>query len=270
MSNPKLSVIIVNYNTRAKISDCLNSVFGEINKISGEVIVVDNASKDGSVEFIKDNFPEVVLVVNSQNLGFAHANNQAAKVAKGNLLFFLNPDTKVLTGCLTVLLSVAEKFKDAAVLAPKILNPDGTNQNSVRNLPTVEKAILEYFFAREGTFSGFSPNTKKPFEVEAVVGAGMLVPKSIFANLGRFDERYFLYYEDLDFCRKAREMGYKIIFVPQARIIHEIGAAGRGEGAKTHAYLKDSSRIYHGALVSFLINFILFWGQKWQRLFAKI
>lgn len=270
ISKPEVSVIIVNYNTADEIEKCLNSVLSSQLTVYGlEVIVVDNASTDNSIEVVKK-FPQVKLIQNKENLGFATANNTGAKQTKGELLLFLNPDTQILPNSIKKLIQVARERKDAAVVAPKLLNLDGTRQNSVRNLPTILKAIQEYFLARESTFSAFSPEAQYQKEVEAVVGAAMLIPKRVFNELGGFDEKYFLYYEDLDFCRKAKDKGYKVVFVPQAKIIHEIGVSGRGEKEKTYRYLKESSRIYHGIMVSFLINLILFLGHKWQKLLGKI
>lgn len=264
----ELSIIIVSYNTKNKIADCLESVLREITDLKAEVIVIDNASTDNSGQVI-EKFKQVKFIQNKRNVGFAKACNQGATLAQGKYLFFLNPDTKVTTKSITSLILEVESRKDAAVIAPKLVYPDGSDQNSVRNFPTIQRAIEEFFFFKKGVFEGFSPKVSKPQEVEAVVGAAMVIPKVIFKKLGGFDERYFMYYEDLDFCRKARKAGYKIIFMPQAKVIHEVGISGKGDETKTLKYLKDSSRIYHGSLVSFLINLVLFWGQKWQKLFAN-
>lgn len=257
---PKVSIIIVNYNTEKEIDKCLKSIQHSAwrQDLSAsqrsiqhlETIVVDNASTDNSVEVIQK-FPQVKLIQNKNNLGFAKAVNQGLKVAKGEFLFFLNPDCELKRDTILRLLDFAKKNPNS-IVGPKILNSDGTIQGSCYNLPTVWGAVKEYWFGKKGVYEKFAPLGVEPLKVEAIVGAAMFMPKKVFEKLGGFDERYFLYYEDLDFCRKAAKLKIPVYYFPQATITHSLGKAG---GNLEH--LKKSAQIYHGALIYFLITLII-------------
>ena len=251
MSKSKISIIIVNYNTEKEVEKCLNSVISQQTTVNSlEVIVVDNASSDDSAQVLKK-FPEVKLIQNEKNLGFAKANNIGAKAATGAFLFFLNPDCEIKRDTISKLLGLVEKSPNA-IIGPKILNPDGSLQGSCYNLPTIWGAIKEFWFNQEGSYEKFTPKTNKQVRVEAIVGAAMFMSKKTFEKLGGFDERYFLYYEDLDFCRKAKKLDIPVYYFPKASIIHGLGRAG---GNIEH--LKKSAAVYHGLLKYFVITFVI-------------
>ncbi|RJR25691.1 glycosyltransferase family 2 protein [Candidatus Microgenomates bacterium] len=296
-----LSIIIVSYNTKELLRKCLESVIRD--QLSGisyqgsvvgknkkpvtdnqlpvtEIIVVDNASKDGSVEYLRelvDNSPTtdhrspitLRLIENKENFGFAKAANQGIRIAKGENILLLNSDTKLTENSLKSLLEFAEKVQPA-VIGAQMLNPDGSVQGSCFLLPTVKRAILEYWLGKKDYFSKYYPKGDRPVEVEAVSGGAMLVSKEIVNEVGMLDERYFMYFEDLDFCRRARKAGYKIYYLPSSKIIHEHGASGKklAEPKDQWRRLVPSSKIYHGSLNHFLITFIILSGQKIRKLFT--
>lgn len=268
MSKPKLSIIIVNWNTKDLLRDCLTSINQTKEELALEVIVVDNGSTDGSVQLIKSEFLDVKLIANKENLGFAKANNQGIRKAGGDYMLLLNSDTELKPKALSNLVNFASKEKKAAVVGPKLLNPAGPAQLSTRNLPTISRAVKEYWLGQKGAYDGYVPSGNKAIEVEAVVGAAMLIPKKVIDQVGLLDERYFFYYEDLDFCRRVRRAGFKVYYLPTAEIIHYHGASGRGLAEEKVQWrrLVPSSKIYHGVLGHHLLTAVIWLGQKWQNL----
>ncbi len=295
----QVSIIIVNYNTAKEIEKCLNSVLtlrqaqafgseaqarrGDAEPFGGElraepqsrsissqpsahsleIIVIDNASTDNSCKVIK-NFAEIKLIKNEKNLGFSKANNIGAKAAIGDFLFFLNPDTQVKGETIQKLLEFGRKNPNT-ILGPKLENPDGSLQASCYNLPKISGAISEFWFGKKGTYEKFTPVGRRPCQVEAIVGAAMFMPKNTFEKLGGFDEKYFLYYEDLDFCRRAAKAKIPIYYYPAATLIHGLGKAG-GDIKQ----LKQSAKIYHGFFKYFILTLIIRGGQIWQKFLNRI
>lgn len=251
---------------------CLQSVFRERSSIENglEVIVVDNASSDDSPKMIEEKFPEVKLTVNKDNLGFSKAVNQGLRLAKGESVLLLNSDTYLPKDSLKKLLSF-EKKVGPAVIGTRLLNPDGSIQPSVFKLPTIKRAILEYWLGKKGYFSKYAPEGENPQEVEAVVGGVMLISREILDKVGMFDERYFMYFEDLDFCRRVRKAGFKIYYLPEVEIIHEHGASGKSLASAENQWkrLIPSSKIYHGKLKYYLISLIIWLGLKKGKLLAN-
>lgn len=271
MSKPKLSIIIVNWNTKDLLHDCLTSINQTKGELALEVIVVDNGSTDGSVQLIKSEFPGVKLMANKENLGFAKANNQGIRKAGGDYMLLLNSDTELKPKALSNLVNFAFKEKKAAVVGARLVNPDGSIQPSSRNLPTIGRAIREYWLGQKGAYEGYVPSGNKATEVEVVVGAAMLIPKKVINKIGLLDERYFFYYEDMDFCWRVRRAGFKVYYLPTAEIIHYHGVSGRGLADKENQWrrLVPSSKIYHGLLRHYLLTAVIWLGQKWQNLSKK-
>jgi len=292
----RLSIIIVNYNTKELLKQCLESVISGLSfhqSPIAEIIVVDNGSTDGSVE-IAQNAKRVTqndnlkfkIVLNNENLGFAKAVNQAlrqvytesfdcaqdklSRSAQGKVFLLLNSDTIVKPGALEKLLEFEEKVRPA-IIGARLLNPDGTTQPSVFHLPTIKRAIGEYWLGKKGCFSKYAPLGAEPVLVEAVSGGAMLISGEIIEKIGLFDERYFMFFEDLDYCRRAGKAGYKIFYLPTAEIIHEHGASGKNLAVSENQWkrLIPSSKIYHGRMNYYWLSFILRLGQKWQRLLRR-
>lgn len=238
----KLSIIIVSYNVKELLDKALSSVKKAAKNIEHEIYVVDNNSQDNSAELVRGKYPQVNLIANKQNLGFSKANNQALKVAKGKYLLILNPDTELLPDTLTKMLDFMERSpKEIAAATCKIELPDGSlDRDSRRSFPTPTRAFY-HFIGLSKAFKGskifdsyymgyISPSIET--EVDAIVGAFMLIKHQILKEVGLFDEDYFFYGEDLDLCFRIKQKGYKIIYTPITKIIHHKGASS---GIKKHS-----------------------------------
>lgn len=218
-----LSIIIVNWNTKNLLLQCLESVYQTIKRIEMEVFVVDNGSIDGSVVAAKERFPEVKFIQNEINLGFAMANNQALRLAKGRYLLLLNPDTQVKKGAIERLISFMDAHSEAGGAGAQLLNSDGSRQNSIANFPSLatellNKSLLRWLFPK--AFPGKERNYPEPIEVDSVIGACMIIRRDAIEQVGLLDEDYFLFLEETDWCYRMKRAGWKIYHVPQAEIYH--------------------------------------------------
>jgi hypothetical protein len=269
-----LSIIIVSFNTKKLTIDCLKSIEGESSKLDVEVIVVDNNSSDGSREALKnfktDRF-NYVTIFNDSNTGYAKANNQGIKEACGKYILLLNSDTLVHKNSLGTLVKFAGKNPDAGVVGPRLLNIDGSLQNSCFHFPTIKNAILEYFFSKKGLFDKYAPEGKKPQVVNALVGAAFLITPEALKRVGFLDERYWAYFEDIDYCRQVWKKGLKVYYFPSSVITHYHGASFKkatSDDATRWRRLIPSSKVYHGVLGHYIINSVIWFGQKWQKLLS--
>lgn len=264
-----LSIVIVNYNTGRLLEKCLQSVKTTTQGFKApktEIIVVDNASADKSIEFLKKqkSNENVVLVRNKENRGFARATNQGIKESKGEYKFLLNPDTEVKNKSIQELLDFAKSAKDAGVVAPRLLNPDGSRQSSVFRLPSLMGAIREFWLRQKGFYSKYLPPGDHSVKVDAVVGAAFLITPEAFKRVGLLDERYFMYFEDLDYCRRVHAAGLRVYYLPSAEVVHFHGASGRDLRASSEQWkrLVPSSKTYHGVLMHYIINFVIWFGDR--------
>lgn len=229
-----LSILVVSYNTRTETLACLHSVFGAALACSWEVIVVDNASSDGSCEAIHREFPDARLIRLRQNVGFARANNIAAKRANGDMLLLLNPDTIITGDAVESLLRFAAAHHDAGIWGGRTLFPDGTlNPSSCwrfMSLPSIfSQAVgLAALFRGSGVFNreaygGWARDDVR--EVDFVTGCFLLIRRQLWQDLGGFDETFFMYAEEADLCFRARALGCRPMFTPEASIVHIGGAS---------------------------------------------
>lgn len=229
MKNIELSVIIVNWNVKDSLKRSLRSIYEQLHSIEYEIIVVDNASSDGSQEMIQDNFPQIVLIKNNINLGFAKANNIGVLKSRGQYLLFLNPDTEIVTNNVDELVRFLQANTQYVAVGPKILNRDGTIQFScARSLPTptnqlFEMAMFHRIFPKSKFFgkarlSYWDHKTNR--DVECLSGASIVIAKESFIEAGCFDERYFLYAEDIDLCFKLKKSGFKLHYISDTEILH--------------------------------------------------
>lgn len=228
-----LSIIIVNWNSVKYLRECLNSVFVNIRNLSFEVIVVDNASYDGSDQMLKVEFPTVKFIQSAENIGFAAANNLGFSQSSGENLLFLNPDTQVTGPSINVMLSHLLAIPDAGAVGCKLLNSDGSVQTTcIQPFPTILNQLLDTDFLML-RFPGlklwgirplfFYNGTPEP--VEVISGACLMTKRNVFEKAGKFTTDYFMYAEDLDLCYKIRRAGFKSYFVGEASIIHFGGAS---------------------------------------------
>ena len=267
-----LSIVIVNFNTKKLVLDCFDSIKSEGSGITFEVIVIDNDSKDGSVEAFKKLEKEnknFHLIANDGNYGYAKANNQGIKISKGKYLLLLNSDTLVKKNSLGALIDFAENSKDAGVIGSKLFNADGSLQPSCFNFPTIKNAILQYWFNKKGLLDKYAPKSKEATEVDAVVGASFFITPEARKKVGMLDERYWAYFEDIDYCRQTWKQGLKVYYFPKSEIIHYHGVSFKKatpDDKTRWRRLIPSSKVYHGLFKHYLINFIILMGQKWQKL----
>jgi O-antigen biosynthesis protein len=232
----KLSVIIVNYNVKYFLEQCLYSVNKAISGIDAEIIVVDNNSVDGSEAMIRNRFPGVTLIANPDNIGFARANNQAIRLAKGDYVLLLNPDTVVEEQTFNRCISFMDGHPETGALGPKMIDGKGRYlPESKRGLPTPAVAFYKIFgftrlFPKSRRFGhyylGYTRNDELQ-EIEILTGAFMLVRREVFEKIGLLDEEYFMYGEDIDFSYRVVKAGYKIVYFPETTIIHYKGESTR-------------------------------------------
>lgn len=236
-----LSVIIVNYNVKAYLLNLLDSLFKSEGELSFEVIVVDNASVDGSCEAVKNHFPEVKLIENKRNVGFGRANNQALNVVKGQYSLVLNPDTIVNSDTLSIIIQKMKENPDVGIGTCKILNADGTlSKDTFRNKPTPVAALLRVFGLEskigKGKHSYFinDIDATKAQDIPIVSGAFMCLPTDLFNSLEGFDDQFFMYFEDTDLCYRVKEEGYSIRYFPDTSIVHFRGESTRKDKIDHH------------------------------------
>lgn len=218
---PELSVLIVNWNTKDLLDKCLESVYAHTNNLAIEIFVVDNASTDGSVEMVQSKYPNVNLIINKENVGFARANNQAISGSKGRYVLLLNSDTVVLNNTLYEMVKFMDEHPDAGIGGCKLLNPDYTLQLSCHRYPSpsnIFSIILLLIIKGNGVMRKFKYNRIK--EVDSVSGACLIIRRGTIAEIGLLDERFFLYAEESDWCLRAKRKGWKVYFIPQGSVIH--------------------------------------------------
>lgn len=238
-----LSIVIVSYNTKELLSQCLESIKNSKTKLTCETFVVDNASDDGSAELVEKEFKWVFLIKNKTNLGFSKANNLALKKIKSEYVLILNPDTILDIDTISKMHSFMEKNTDISIATCKVIKPDGKlDRDSKRSFPTPWKAFTHF-----SQLSKIFPKTKlfdsyylgylsqdKQNDVEACTGAFMFIRFDDLKKVGFFDENFFFYGEDLDLCYRFRKIGYKIIYTPITKIIHYKGAASGMKDSSSH------------------------------------
>lgn len=231
-----LSVVVLSFNVSGFLRKCLKSIENSrVGKYNLEVIVVDNASGDNSVEMVKKEFPKVELVVNKSNLGFSKGNNIGVGYAKGRYILFLNPDTELSRDALKEALDYMETHKDVGVVSPRLELADGVlDEASHRGFPTPWNSIshfsgLRKLFPYSKIFAGYTQGwklkDKAPHEVDSLSGAFYLVRREAGESVGWWDEDYFWYGEDLDFSYRLKQKGWKVIFLPQFTVRHYRGVS---------------------------------------------
>lgn len=229
----RVSVIIVSWNAREYLRGCLSSIRETAADCVREIIVVDNASADGSPDMVKREFPEVILIEPGENLGFARANNLAMQRASGEFLALINSDVVVKPGCIQELVRFLDEHPESGLIGPRIVGGDGRLQGSCRRLPTVWNNLCRTFaidrmFPRVPFLSGHEMrhfDHERQIEAEVLSGCFWMARKSAVDQVGGLDERFFFYMEDVDWSRRFHEGGWKVHFVPQASAIHFGGAS---------------------------------------------
>jgi len=254
-----LSVIIVNFNAGDDLRLALDSLRDTLGERRWEAVVVDNASSDGSTAAVHGVAPNVRLIANQTNLGFARGTNQGLAATSGERVLLMNPDCRLAPGAVEALASELDRFDRCAIAGPRIVNPDGSVQGSARGDPD----MLTGLFGRAGLvrrlFPGLSvsrrnvvdlPETADSVEVDWVSGACMLARRQALGQVGGFDERYFLYWEDADLCRRLRGRGFHVRYVPRAQAIHRVGQSSRTARFPAIRAFHESAYLYYATHVA--------------------
>jgi len=235
-----ISIIVVTFNTKRLVLDCLASIFETIKEISFEVWVVDNNSTDGTLKAIREWYPAVNTIENGENLGFAAANNQAFRQMNGRYALLLNTDSVLTNGAVKELYGFMEANPEAGMACGQLLNQDGSKQNSIANFPTpltllCNETVLRVLWPKR--FPSKRRQYRSPIEVESCIGACVMVRKKSMDEVGVFDERYFFFFEETDLAYRMRRGGWGVYFVPAAEIIHAQGkTVGSGAGSRIMFY----------------------------------
>ena len=218
-----VSIIIVNWNTKGLLRDCLQSVYKTAQGMACEIIVVDNASHDGSVAMLRQELPAVIVIENRENKGFAAANNQALAIMSGRHALLLNTDAQLTEGALARLFTFLEGHPEAAMACGQLLNADGSKQNSIAAFPdlltlTMNMSLLEYLWPQRYPSKRY--DWPEPVAIDSAIGACLMVRKKTIEAVGMLDERYFFFFEETDWAYRMGLAGWKIFHVPGAFIYH--------------------------------------------------
>ncbi|MHB8776860.1 MAG: glycosyltransferase family 2 protein [Anaerolineales bacterium] len=233
----QLGVCIVTRFSKGFILDCLSSLFDQSPGLDLDVVVVDNASQDGTVEEIRLNIPAVKLILNKENLGFSRAVNQGLKSLNAHYYLLLNPDAILLPRAIEILIQFMEAHPSVGICGPKVLNRDGSIQYQSRRGEARPWEVFSYFmglaklFPQDRRFTGYLLNhidNNQVNEVKAISGSCMMIRREVVDQIGDLDERYFAYQEDTDYCFQARGAGWRVCYVPMAEVKHDGGRGGSG------------------------------------------
>lgn len=274
-----LSIIIVSWNVADLLADCLNSILagpvsfaeGDAKLPSIEVIVVDSASSDHTVTLLRESYPQIRLIAQDENVGFTRGNNIGLREAQGRYLMLLNPDTKIIGTALPQMIEYLDQHPEVGIVGPHTLNDDGTPQSTRRHFPNfwiglfestwlqpyAPKSLLDYYYIANGT----PPDAT--VEVDWVQGSAMMVRRAVYEQIGGLDEGYVMYSEELDWCKRAKQAGWHIVFLGDASIIHYGGKSSEQVAARSHLLFQQSKlryfRKYHGWLTAQILRaFLLF------------
>jgi N-acetylglucosaminyl-diphospho-decaprenol L-rhamnosyltransferase len=249
----ELSIVIINWNSRDFLRECLASIAQQAPKFSFEVIVIDNASFDGSAEMVQHEFPGVRYMQSAENLGFSRGNNAAALTSTGRILLFLNPDTKILGNALTAMKECLDGRGHAGIIGCHILNSDGSVQTTaVQAFPTLlnqtlDADVLHRWFPNSrlwGTAALFRGGVD-PVAVDTISGACLMIRREVFEQIEGFSTDYFMYSEDVDICHKAHLAGWKIYYLPTARIVHYMGQSTKKKPSYFPHLMQQESRFIY-------------------------
>ncbi len=242
-----LSIVIVNWNTRDYLRRCLASIQAHSQEVEHEVIVVDNASPDGSADMVRSEFPDAHLIANTDNKGYAEGNNQGMEIARGRYLLLLNPDVEVKPGSLDALLSFAERHPDAAAVGCRLVGEDGLIQRSLRSFPEPWGVLFEYtklskLFPRNRRLASYRMtwfDYDREIEVDQPMGSCLLLLRKAVSDVGMFAQEFPIFFNEVDWLYRAKQKGWRIYFTPSAEVIHAGGASTR---QRRPAMVRESHR----------------------------
>lgn len=269
--HPDVSVIIVSYNVRDHLRRCLESLFALYEARMAEVFVIDNASTDGSEQVVREQFPWVTLVPHAWNLGFASGVNQGLVRAQGAFILLLNPDTVLCPDTVERFVAFMRAHPDCGIVGGQLLNPDHSPQESFRTFPTPVSSIAESLFLTR--LWGRLRRPERPCAVDVVVGACLMARREMVQEIGFLDEQFFLYFEEIDWCRRARQQGWGVYTLPDAPVIHGLGRSTEARPDEAFVELSRSRALYmqkhfsrigrwvtHGVITVGVMLRVILWG----------
>lgn len=278
----KISIVILNWNDRSHLLECLDSLKDCSTSREVEIIVVDNGSTDGSAEAVERNYSYVKVLKNKENVGFPKGNNQGIRASTGEYIYVLNSDIKVLGKCVDILADYLDNHPDIGMIGPKIYYGDMTHQSSCRRFPTIWNNFCSAFgltkvFAKSKLFSGehmFYFKGDKTIDVDVLVGCFWTVRRTALDRFGLLDEGFFIYAEDVDWCKRCWKSGWRIVFYPEAEAIHYGGASTTAKDPVRFSVTQQRSILrywkkHHGSMKCLAIGAILF-GRMAIRLTTSI
>lgn len=253
-SRPDLTVILVSWNVKPLLIDCIPSIYSATQDISMQVILVDNGSEDGTVEWCRETWPRVEVIALPENRGFTGGNNAGLKAATGRHVMLLNTDTVVHGGALDTLVNYLDTHPDVGAVGPRLVNEDGSLQRNCRCFPTLWSE-----FCQEFMLSAFFPNSKwmaryymgwwphdKTQEVDFVIGAALVMRKELVDRIGLLDEEMsFIFYEETDWCLRLKKVGYPLVYVHESEIMHLGGASYKHKSTLFHYHMLNARFNYH-------------------------
>ena len=227
----KLSIVIVSWNTKDLLEACLHSIYTYPLEQPFEVWVVDNKSKDDTVAMVRSQFPQVELIASEENLGFAGGNNRAIPHCQGEYILLLNPDTELKPDALNALVAFMDAHPEAGAAGSRLLNADGTLQPSCHPRPTLSREFWRMFYLDAvvpyGSYDMSKWQLDQPREVDVLMGASLLLRKSVLDKVGLLDEGYFMYSEEVDLCFRLQKAGWRLFWVPQSQVVHYWGQSAK-------------------------------------------
>lgn len=255
-----LSVIIVSWNVKDLLRENLKNIFTASQDLDFEVFVVDNQSADGSAEMVRAEFPQVKLIANDFNAGFAKANNQAIAASRGRYVLLLNPDMRVPSGTLSGMAGWMDKHPEAGVAGCRLVNEKGENVPHVRRLPTVWDqlaivlklphlfpGVLDKYLYKDFDYG-------REAEVDSIRGSFFMIRRELLDKIGGLDERYFIWFEEVDYCRQARQAGFKVMYAPTVKCVDYVGQSFKQiKRGRAQKYFRDS-----------MLKYFKKWQPVWQ------
>ena len=270
---PEISIVVVNWNTRDLLRACLKSIYANMDDIAFEVIVVDNASQDDSADMVEQEFPDAVLIRSKENLGFTGGYNTGLRRARGDFLMIVNSDLELLPGSAAGMMDFMKKHPDVGMVGPKLISPDGTVQVNGQRFPTFIREVLGLTrlyrnrFIREWHDMNLGPlrtDFTVDAEVDALAGACLLTTRAVVDAVGLLDERFFMYYEDVDWCLRVKQAGWKVYYLGDVGVIHVASQSAIKYGLpKANAVLFASQYLYwrkhQGLLRAGALRLLSYW-----------
>jgi N-acetylglucosaminyl-diphospho-decaprenol L-rhamnosyltransferase len=254
-----LSIIVVNWNTLELLRNCLRSIYANVSNLDLEVIVVDNASSDGSQAMVETEFPQVRLIRNPSNVGFARANNQAIAISRGRYVLLLNSDAVLLPETVSSMVQVLDEKLEVGVVGAQLLNPDGSFQGSFADYPSLFGELLLASKLARFVYTPEYPNyppqrSQQPRTCDWVSGACLMVRMAAISNVGVLDETYFMYSEETDWCYRMHKAGWSVYYQPAAKVIHWNGQSSKRVPERRRSLVYRSKwlfmRKHHSALAA--------------------